>query len=55
MIDKNKDGFISKAELKLANKDSPMGEIVKLINTYDLDKDGKLNRDEFNGSIKAPK
>ena len=47
MIDKNKDGFISKAELKLAKKKLGMKEIDKCIKDLDIDGDGKLNMDEF--------
>ena len=47
LIDKNKDGYLSKAELKLINKDASMGDIIKTIDAFDLDKDGKLNYAEF--------
>ena len=48
MIDKNKDGFISKAELKLAKKSVAMKDIDACIKEHDIDKDGKLNLKEFN-------
>jgi len=49
-IDKNKDGYISKGELKLAKKNQSMNQIETVIQKYDLDKDGKLNMDEFKKS-----
>ena len=55
MIDKNKDGYLSKAELKLINKDASMGDIIKTIDAFDLDKDGKLNKAEFDESVKHQK
>ena len=47
LIDKNKDGYLSKAELKLINKEATMGDIIKTIDAFDLDKDGRLNKEEF--------
>jgi len=49
-MDKNKDGFITKGELKLAKKNIGMKEIDGVIKQYDIDKDGKLNMDEFKKS-----
>jgi len=49
-IDKNKDGFITKGELKLAKKSVGMEQINDVIKQYDLDKDGKLNMAEFKQS-----
>merc|ERR1711953_1527970 len=46
-LDRNKDGFITKGELKLANKDATMAEVSQVIRDYDFDKDGKLNMAEF--------
>ena len=51
-MDKNKDGFITKGELKLAKKSVGMAEINSVIKQYDIDKDGKLNMDEFKKSSK---
>ena len=51
-IDRNKDGFITRGELKLAKKNVGMNEIVKCITDHDLNKDGKLNMDEFEKSKK---
>lgn len=51
VFDKNGDNFISRSELKSAMR--KMGEkmsdreIDQLIKTADLDKDGKVNYDEF--------
>ena len=46
-MDKNKDGYISKAELKLAKKKLGMREIDQCIRELDKDGDGKLNLEEF--------
>ena len=46
-IDRNKDGFITKGELKLAKKDVGMDKIGECIKSNDLDGDGKLNMHEF--------
>ena len=51
-FNKNKVSFLSKAELKLINKDASMGDIIKTIDAFDLDKDGKLNKHEFDESKK---
>lgn len=47
-LDKNHDGFITKGELKLANKDAAMSDVMQVIEDYDYDKDGKLNMAEYN-------
>ena len=39
-LNKNKDSFLSKAELNLINKDGSMGDIIKTIDAFDLDMDG---------------
>lgn len=49
-IDRNKDGFITKGELKLAKKSVGMKDIDKVIRENDLDGDGKLNMDEYEKS-----
>jgi Ca2+-binding EF-hand superfamily protein len=49
-MDKNKDGYITKGELKLAKKNVGMKDIDSVIKQYDIDKDGKLNMDEFRKS-----
>lgn len=88
-MDKNKDGFITKGELKLAKKNigmkvsdyalinhnayimnifrKPLGclrsinylfklqEIDQVIKEFDLDKDGKLNMEEFRKSSQSGK
>ena len=46
-MDRNKDGYITKGELKLAKKKMSMKEVDKTIKDYDLDNDGKLNYEEF--------
>jgi len=46
-MDRNKDGFITKGELKLAKKKMTMKEVDSVIKEYDLDHDGKLNYEEF--------
>ena len=53
-MDKNKDGFITKGELKLAKKNVGMNQIEGVIKKYDMDKDGKLNMEEFRQSVKKP-
>jgi len=54
-MDKNKDGFITKGELKLAKKNIGMKEIDQVIKEFDLDKDGKLNMEEFRKSSQSGK
>merc|ERR1712241_1079243 len=46
-MDRNKDGYITKGELKLAKKKMSMKEVDETIKDYDLDHDGKLNYEEF--------
>ena len=46
-MDRNKDGFITKGELKLAKKKMSMKEVDQTIKDYDIDQDGKLNYEEF--------
>ena len=46
-MDRNKDGYITKGELKLAKKKMSMKEVDATIKDYDLDNDGKLNYEEF--------
>ena len=46
-MDRNKDGYITKGELKLAKKKMSMKEVDETIKDYDLDNDGKLNYEEF--------
>ena len=64
MIFRNHDGFITKGELKLANKDASMSDVMQVklklslitkyllsfqvIHDYDYDQDGKLNMAEYN-------
>ncbi len=45
-IDRNKDGQVSKGELKLAAKGMSMRELVEIINEIDKDNDGLLSFDE---------
>ena len=40
-MDRNKDGYITKGELKLAKKKMSMKEVDATIKDYDLDNDGK--------------
>ena len=51
-MDRNKDGYITKGELKLAKKKMSMKEVDETIKDYDLDQDGKLNYEEFLKSSK---
>ena len=51
-MDRNKDGYITKGELKLAKKKMSMKEVNETIKDYDLDNDGKLNYEEFLQSSK---
>lgn len=46
-MDRNKDGYITKGELKLAKKSVGMSDIDQCIKEADLDHDGKINLDEF--------
>merc|ERR1712109_271803 len=42
-IDRNKDGYISLGELKLANKEKPIRDIAEKIEDLDMDYDRKLD------------
>ena len=62
-IDRNKDGFLTKGEIKLTNKNATMSEVLEVCNSsrrnwlnktsfqvikeHDQDKDGKLNMEEY--------
>eukprot|EP00090_Calanus_glacialis_P006313 TRINITY_DN14932_c0_g1_i1.p1 TRINITY_DN14932_c0_g1~~TRINITY_DN14932_c0_g1_i1.p1 ORF type:complete len:153 (-),score=67.88 TRINITY_DN14932_c0_g1_i1:137-595(-) len=46
-MDRNKDGYITKGELKLAKKKMTMKEVDQVIKEYDIDQDGKLDYNEF--------
>ena len=62
-IDRNKDGFLTKGEIKLTNKNATMSEVLEVcsssrrkwsdkkllqvIKEHDQDKDGKLNMEEY--------
>ena len=46
-MDKNKDGFLSKGEIKLASKDIKMKDVDAIMGSMDLNKDGKLGYSEF--------
>ena len=46
-IDRNKDGYITKGELKLAKKSIGMKDIDRVIKENDLDGDGRLDMEEF--------
>ncbi len=45
-MDKNNDGFVSKGELKLAQRNMTMKELSELIDEVDEDGDGKLTFEE---------
>ena len=45
-IDRNKDGYITKGELKLACKGFDMKKLSEIISAIDKDNDGKLTFDE---------
>merc|ERR1712080_478402 len=46
MMDKNKDGFVSKGELKLAQRQISMKELSAIIDSIDTNGDGKLTYEE---------
>lgn len=52
-IDRNKDGFITRGELKLAKKNVGMDAINECIRVNDTNRDGKLNMREFEDSGSA--
>ena len=45
-MDRNKDGFVSKGELKLAKKGCTLQELNDVINEVDKHSDGKLTFEE---------
>ena len=45
-IDKNKDGYISKSELRLSQKKLSLDELNELMNQIDQDHDGKITFEE---------
>ena len=45
-LDKNKDGFLSRSELKLAHRNLTRAELDALIGQADVDGDGKLTFEE---------
>ena len=45
-MDRNRDGYVSKGELKLASKNISMKELSEIIDEIDTDNDGKLNFEE---------
>ena len=45
-MDKNNDGFVSKGELKLAQRNMSMKELSAIIDEVDADGDGKLTFEE---------
>ena len=45
-MDRNKDGYVSKGELKLARKDKSMKELNQLIDSIDNNSDGRLTYEE---------
>lgn len=46
-LDKNKDGFISRSELKLAHRNLTRAELDAVIGQADADGDGKLTFEEI--------
>merc|ERR1711997_649988 len=51
-MDKNKDGFVSKGELKLAQRQISMVELSAIIDSIDKNGDGKLTYDEVKAVLK---
>ena len=45
-LDKNKDGFLSRSELKLAHRNLTRAELDAVIGQADVDGDGKLTFEE---------
>ena len=45
-MDKNKDGYISKSELRLAQRKVSLTDLNQLMDLVDKDHDGKLTFDE---------
>ena len=50
-MDRNKDGFVSKGELKLAQRDISMNRLAAIIDSIDSDGDGKLNYAELKAAL----
>ena len=46
-LDKNKDGFLSRSELKLAHRNLTRAELDAVIGQADVDGDGKLTFEEL--------
>eukprot|EP00095_Tigriopus_kingsejongensis_P003503 maker-scaffold373_size192110-snap-gene-0.36 protein:Tk03503 transcript:maker-scaffold373_size192110-snap-gene-0.36-mRNA-1 annotation:"PREDICTED: calmodulin-4-like" len=51
-MDKNKDGFVSKGELKMAQKSLSMSELKSIIDSIDKNSDGQLTYDEVKAIAK---
>merc|ERR1712043_29721 len=51
-MDKNKDGFITKGELRLAQKSLKMTELSKIMSDIDKNSDGKLTLEEVRAIAK---
>ena len=51
-MDKNKDGFVSKGELRLAQRGISMKDLADILQELDNDGDGKLTFDEIKTVIK---
>ena len=45
-LDKNKDGFLSRSELKLAHRNLTRAELDAVVGQADVDGDGKLTFEE---------
>ncbi len=52
-MDRNKDGFVSKGELKLAAKNMSLKELVTVIDKIDKDSDGRLSFEEVKAINKS--
>ena len=50
-IDRNKDGFLTRGELKMSNKSASMGEVGEVIEEHDQNYDKKLNILEYRGFL----
>ena len=51
-MDKNKDGFVSKGEMRLAQKNISMKDLAEILQELDNDGDGKLTFDEIKSVIR---
>lgn len=51
-MDKNKDGFVSKGELKLAQRQIAMKDLGAIIDAIDINGDGKLTYEEVKAVLK---